>query len=151
METKHINAFVDSLKNVFKLYEIGKVSKGTVAVKESLTVCYDITVTLGLSGDIKGNVAFSMSNMTALNVASAMIGMTIDEIGEAVVSALSELANMVCGRACIKMISKGQKVDLTPPLLVNGKNLKVIISHVQTTSVSVESACGVVEISLGLE
>jgi len=152
MDERYISSFINSINGVFAGLGLGEFVSGNIYKKDSCTCRYNFTTIVGLSGGIKGNVALSMPYDTAKKIASAMMmGMEVTEIDEMSVSALGEMANMVCGQAAMELSSRNLSIDITPPTTIHGDKIKAIISQVETVAVELNSPLGSIELNLGLE
>ena len=152
MDKKYINSFVKAISQVFLNLGFEEISSGSICVKDSFTCGYNLTIIIGLSGDIKGNVAISMSYETARKIVSIMmLGMEVSEIDEISVSALGEMTNMVCGQAVNILSSSNLFIKITPPTIIHGEKIKAIISQIETSVVAINSSLGTFELNLGFE
>ncbi len=81
-----------------------------------------ILVMIGVAGDVDGEVYMSMGVDAGKSLASQMLGgMEIDD-DELMLSAVSELCNMMVGNACSTM--NDVQVDMTPPSVVSDKAIQ---------------------------
>lgn len=152
MNERYVKPFTDSIAGIFSNFGWGDISIGEINMKDSFTCRYNLTTIIGLSGKIKGNAALSMSYDTARSIASAMMmGMEVSEIDEMSVSALGEITNMICGQAAMALSVQDIPVNITPPTIIHGENMKAIISQVETIVVDIDSSMGSIELNLGLE
>ncbi|MCR4434449.1 MAG: chemotaxis protein CheX [Clostridiales bacterium] len=152
MDEKYVSAFIHSITGVFASFGAGETVSGSICKKDSFICRYNLTTIIGLSGNIKGNVALSMPYDTARKIASVMMmGMEVAEIDEMSVSALGEMTNMVCGQAVMELSSRNLAIDITPPTVIHGDNMKAYISQVETIVVEISSSLGSIELNLGLE
>lgn len=152
MDSKYIDPFINSVSGVFASLGFGEISRRNIFKKETFTCRYNLTTIIGISGGIRGNIALSMPYDTAKKNASAMMmGMEIAEIDEISVSALGELTNMICGQAAIELSGHNLEACVTPPTIIHGDNMKIIISQVETMAVELDSPLGTVELNIGLE
>lgn len=95
----------------------------------------DINILIGLTTAIKGNVMLQFDRDTALKIVSAMMGgMEISDLDDMAKSALGEVTNMIIGSATIKMNS-ATLIDFTPPTIVNGEKVFLMISRVKSNKV----------------
>ncbi len=105
---------------------------------------------LGLTGGARGSIAYAMSRETAAAIYGAMSGaddVTMDEIAH---SAIGELANMITGRGAVAITSGGRTTDITPPVLIVGKGVRVNAVAATRERAKVETPLGTVHIELGL-
>lgn len=79
-----------------------------------------LVICIGVTGDISGQVLIVLKNEVACDIASKMCFMTITELDELSLSALSELGNMVLGNAATVLSTKSLTVDITTPTILHG-------------------------------
>lgn len=80
-----------------------------------------VVVVIGITGDLHGNVYFTMQESCANSIASAMMGgMEVLQFDEMVQSAVSELSNMLAATACTNLSEKGIGADISTPTLIHG-------------------------------
>jgi len=88
---------------------------------------YSLVTVLGFVGDIEGNVIYSFTQGTGLQIVSKMMGMPYEQLDELARSALGELGNMTTGALAMNLEKVGYKVDITPPTVITGKEIKVTV------------------------
>lgn len=102
-----------------------------VTAAEAATDPIQFSVSIGITGQLRGFFTVQSTRNTALNVAHEFGRMmeidmgstpTMDEMHRA---ALSELANQISGRATIHLAEAGVDADITPPTLMSGEALRV--------------------------
>lgn len=150
MDDNCVNPFLEAVGLVFGELGIKDIRKGCVKSKDEMYVDKDITAFLGIMGEINGNVSYSFDSETAKKIVSLMTGMPVAEMRELERSALSELANMITGNAVIRL-KRYKELDITPPTVIMGKDIFVIISSVSTLMINIETSVGVIEVNFGLE
>ena len=129
-----------------------QVKRGNLRVSEKMAVSLDVIAVVGLSQQLRGNVAYAMSQETAKKFASVMMmGMPVEQLDEMSQSAISEASNMITANAAMTLESQGISVNISPPTLVIGQGVKVRISQVQSLIVEIVTEAGVIEVILGLE
>jgi chemotaxis protein CheX len=152
LDAKLLNPFIEAIFQVFPQLGIQDLKRGAVRIEEKLTSTLDVLVIVGLSGKVRGSVGFNMNEATAKNMASAMMmGMPVESIDEMSISAISEMANMTAGTATTLLSSVVGPVDISPPTLIVGENLRARVSRVKTVCVEIDSSIGKTELKLGLE
>jgi chemotaxis protein CheX len=105
-----------------------EVKKGGVALKDTI-VGSGITITLGLIGDIKGNIIYIISEEDGKKIASKMMmGMQVDELNEMAQSAISELTNMLTANASTNYSEEGIIVDISTPVLMTGESINIKVN-----------------------
>lgn len=78
----------------------------------------EISVLIGLVGDVKGRVIIDTTLYKISEIGQAMFGMTIE--GEMIESFSGELGNMVAGNLCTVLEKEGLRLDISPPTVMVG-------------------------------
>ncbi len=152
MDIKYILPFLDGLKNILEQFGMVGIERSGLYKKDYMAVDKDVTAIIGIVGELRGNVAYSMSQDTAKNIVSSMMmGMPVEELDEVARSGIGELSNMVTGNASILLSENDVNVDITPPSIVFGSDIYFIISSVDTITVDLKTPAGEVEVNIGLE
>lgn len=128
LDVRHINPFLQSSLNVIEMTTQTKltVGKPTVATLEFPDNTFILQV--GVTGVLKGQVLLVMSDQHAREMASKMMmGMPVEQLDEMACSALGELINMIMGNTSTLFSTQGILMDITPPISLHGKNLKLQI------------------------
>ncbi|KXZ39713.1 chemotaxis protein CheX [Alkalithermobacter thermoalcaliphilus JW-YL-7 = DSM 7308] len=130
MEATYINQILSSVKEVVDMCCGEDIQKGNPYIKNSPYTADDISVNIGVTGDLKGQIVIALQKDIVKYLAGQMMGgMQITDI-EMAKSAVGELGNMVMGTAAIKLSQIQKTVDITPPMILEGK---VNISNPQQT------------------
>ncbi len=152
MDIKFINPFIEALKSVLESFGITDVRRGGIQKKDMMHVDMDITSIIGIVGDVRGNIAYSLTQEAGKKLASIMMmGMPVTEFDDIARSAIGEIANMITGRASAILAEAGVITDLTPPSIVFGQDILFVISSVQTIAIDMETQFGKIQINIGLE
>jgi chemotaxis protein CheX len=126
MKLKHINPFVDSVHDFFRMMLSSKVEKGQLGLRKAERATYEITSLIGLSGVAKGSVALSFPMTTAINIANSLLGSDYNELNRSVTDAVAEMVNIVAGSAKSKFVrGEGPPIDLSLPNVIIGSNYVV--------------------------
>ena len=88
----------------------------------------EVSTIINFVGSITGAYALRCSRKLAGQIASAMLGTTIDEDSEATLDALGELFNMIVGVAKTAHNRAGQSYKMTVPTTIVGGNFSI---HIQ--------------------
>ena len=121
MDANHINTVLQAFTNVIPQVGLGSVSRKGVSVNNGVIASEGVIIILGIVGDIKGNIIYSMSTETAKNIASKMMmGMPVDEFNELAQSAISELTNMLTANVATNFSQQGININISTPALIHG-------------------------------
>ncbi len=120
MNAEYINPFLMASTKVLKDFvmidaKVGKPYLKTTEFGEDL-----LLIMLGVTGEIKGQVILEFKNGVALDIASKMCMMQMEELNELSQSAISELCNMILGNTATVFSNSGIVIDITPPTLCRG-------------------------------
>lgn len=152
MDIRCINSFIAGLLNVSGMLGMTSMQRKGLNKQAKLRTENDVNIIIGLVGDIRGSVVFSMQEATARNIASAMMGgMPVEKFDLIPKSALCELSNMVAGNSVSLLEKEKVLLNITPPTLITGKNMITMISQVETLVVQFEGNEGKLEMNVATE
>lgn len=126
LDVNNINPFLQSTISVLKSVTqmemiVGKPFLGTFALTGPV-----YTITVGLVGQMMGQVVLAMDLEHAKEIASKMMyGTPVAELDEIACSALNELSNMIMGNAATMFSTQGKLIDITPPIAMLGSDLQI--------------------------
>jgi chemotaxis protein CheX len=151
MKVEYANVFVSSAMEVIQK-EVGvHLSRMDLSKKGAPTPSRPISIIVGITGFIKGQVVYSMDNDFAYGVTRAMMPNNLPINNKALVnSAISELANMITGKASIALAGGAEKLDLTPPAVLMASDLTIDFMVLPTLCLRLLSEIGILEINLAL-
>lgn len=128
MELK--DAFLTAVQEVLMMF--GLEHKFDKEEEEAfLTSADQVNILISFEQTARGNIVLGMSKDAALKIVAKMSGEvkdTLDLIGK---SALAELVNMITGSAIGKL--PGKPIQFTPPTLVCGDHLFLLLSRTKAT------------------
>ncbi len=152
MNVEYINPFTQATFEVLNQFGTFDPKLGKPFVKEEALTSIGVAVVVGIIGEIKGQVVYSITEDTAKKVASAMMmGMPVEEFDEMAKSAVSELSNMISGHASTAIAGRGLEIDIAPPTLVTGEDVKITSNVKKTVVIPITTSVGVIEINVSLE
>ena len=135
-----VNPFVkaahDVLRSELRIQDLGR---GDLALQSSSYTSDEVTVMVGVVGELQGVVLYGMSERTAKNMVSAMLDEIYPVFDRTVESAIAELGNVVTGAASQELELAGFSCRLTPPMVVSGRG--AIISTVSIQRLVVPIIC----------
>jgi len=152
VKAEYINSFIKASTEVLNNFVADKFSVGRPYIRNNPFPTREIIIILGITGDIKGQAVFSLTEDMAKKIASGMMmGMPVDEIDEMAKSALSELGNMIMGNSATLLFNVGAKIDITPPSLVKGTSIEISSAGMETICVPLVSEMGEIEFDIGIK
>lgn len=82
----------------------------------------EFTVTVGLSGELRGLIGFHCSADAACRLASKMLQVDTHEFNEQALDAIGEICNMVAGNLKAKLPHVGDKCSISTPTIISGSD-----------------------------
>lgn len=133
INVEYINPFIAASQSVLR--DIAQIE--TTLGKPFLTdATYEgncLLIIIGITGELKGQVAIKMDSTTACEIASKMMmGMPVPELNDMAKSAVSELANMILGNTATIFSKNNITIDITPPSMAIGSNMSISVSNSKT-------------------
>ncbi len=125
MNVKFLNPFVDAAYDIIKAETGFELQRGQLGLEKNAYVTEDLTVIISLVGAVEGNVFYSMSKDTALQLVSSILGQQIDSMDPLMQSGIAELGNVITGNASIKLAKNGYESNISPPTLLVGKGATI--------------------------
>lgn len=152
MKQELIDAFVNSAGQILQAEsQVRIIHKGDVFEKHSIQAFGDVTILIGLTGSLSGSVLYSMSEDTALKIASKMVENHLQGMNNEAKSAIAELGNMITGIATIELERAGYVMVLSPPTLVLEKNAKIFTVATERCVIPLTLDLGQMEIEIALK
>lgn len=152
MDLKYANPFIESFTAIMPQLGYNNIQSGDLSEKGQELINSGVNIIVGIVGEIKGNVVYSIDLENAKSIASTMMmGMPVDELDEMSKSALSELANMLTAGAATAFYDMGIKVDISTPTLLEANNISIKMCSNQVLSVRLLADDTPIEINIAFE
>jgi len=136
MDVRVVNPFIEAVAEVMPQIGFQSVVKGGIDIKSSNISSLGVMTLIGVAGTVKGNVIYNMGLEDAKRIASTMMmGMPVTEFDDMAQSAISEMANMLCANASIKLSNLGINTDISTPTLMFGNDVSLKVSVNKVLSV----------------
>ena len=144
------SAFVAAAQEVLKAEIGGEIERGDLRIIQSHYTSQDVTVMIGVTGEIEGMVLFGTSELTAVRMASAILGHTVPVFNEIAESAFAEIGNIISGHATVEFEKMGVKCNISPPTVLIGHGTIISSLSIQRMLIPFTTKFGVIEISVAL-
>lgn len=139
MEKKYAEIFINSWNAVIESFSVKHIVNTYMQGPADRLNSREICVLIEITGDVSGQIFMSMDAETGKVLASEMLGgLEITEVDELVLSAVSELCNMIMGNACAGIGSAD--VDITPPAVVSDREIQPEIKPFYNISFFLDNA-----------
>jgi len=151
MKVEYINPFVLSAASILEQVAQITPQRGKLALRPKMFPTPEVSVILGVTGDVKGQVIYGLSQETALGIAKRMMmGMDLEAFDDVARSAIGELGNMITGNATGILEKEGILTNISPPTIVSGKEVSVSSSEGPILVVPLATEAGSLEINVCL-
>ena len=123
-----LKSFVtNSMQSVFDTMLSMRIEAEDPPQRESVTTGNHIVGTVGFAGKVMGNVNVFVSRDFAREIAAAMLGMSVDDLGsdEEVHDVIGEVCNMVGGDLKSRLCDAGLTCSLSIPSITFGNSFRV--------------------------
>ena len=117
--------FLEATRNVFQL--MLDLPNVTASTAEAFQCDDEIDVSIGVTGDLVGEVIYRFPNDTSLNMVKIMSGMEIESIDDFVTSAISEIANIISGNVLTMLAGENMRLILRNMNMTRKKRFKFCV------------------------
>ena len=151
MDAKLVNPFIDAFTSVLPMMGFPTPSRKGMGLKSIVVDSLGVTIMVGFTRQLRGNVVYNMSEETVKHIASTMMmGMPVAALDEMAQSAICEMSNMLTATAATNLTALGYDVDISTPSLTVGSDFKVKISTEKYLTVTMDLAGHDVEINIAV-
>ncbi len=152
MDASFINPVIDAFCEILPQLGFTDIQKKSLNLGTNAVESLGVTVIIGMTQGIRGNVAFNLTETTAMAVASTMMGgMPVTQFDDLPQSAISELVNMVTANAAIRFEKMGIQVDISPPSLVIGADFRTRLLQDKFLVIEMLANGNLLQLNLSLE
>ena len=120
MKPAYIKYLIESVFEIFNENFDTRPVKGKVSFYTDKYTA-DVVASIGLIGDLEGNIILLIEKDVALKIASTMFQENITELDDLSLSSISELLNFIAGRMITKLFQLEYDNDITPPQIFTDK------------------------------
>ena len=125
MNVKFLNPFVSAAHDILKLEMRETVQRGELRLENGSYRTDDVTVIISLIGAVDGTVFYGMSEESAVQFASTLMGEKFDALTELAQSGIAELGNVITGQASMRLAEAGFESNISTPSLIIGKGASI--------------------------
>ena len=151
MDAKLVNPFIDAFTTVMPQMGFQEPKRTKMSVKDKVAESLGVSVIVGFTKQIRGNVIYNMSEDTAKYIASTMMmGMPVESFDEMAQSAISEMSNMLTANAATNLTAMGLEVDISTLSLSVGEKFQIKISGEQYLTVEMDLGGHPVELDIAV-
>ncbi len=151
ISVKFINPFITAACKVLKEEIEAEITRGEVSLEKSGTTSKEVTVALGVTGDVRGGVFYGFSEQTARSLVSEMLGEPVPIFDELAESGIGEMGNVITGLATAELEQKGLLCRIAPPTVVTGKGVYISTLDFHRLIMPLETQYGAIEVNVALK
>ena len=152
MDAKLVNPIIDAFMDVMPQMGFPMPKRQRIYLQERNVISNGVTIKVGLTKQLEGNVVYNMTEDTAKYIASTMMfGVPVTKFGDLVQSAIREIANMLTARAATNFTKMDFEVDITTPELTIEEDYTIKISDAQYLTVEMDLGGHRIDVALFVE
>ncbi len=149
MRAEFINPFVTAGIQVLESVIGAAPQPGQLAVRSATFTTQQVSIVIGVTGAVEGQVVYGLSLVTSTKIAAAMSSIPVMTFDEFASSSVAELGNMISGHATTLLSNAGYDCQITPPTLIRGPNIE-ICTATPALVVPLHTDFGKIEINVAL-
>ena len=152
MDAKLVNPFVNAVEAVLPQMGFRAPTRKSLNVKQKNVEGLGVSVIVGFTKQLRGNVVYNMDEETAKFIASKMMmGMPVAEFDAMAQSAISEMSNMLTATAATNLAGLSLEVDISTPSLSIGQGFQMKISDGPYLTVAMDVEGHLLEVDIAVE
>lgn len=130
-------SFFEATREVFALMlDLEQISEQTGGLPESGDACGNLAISIGVTGDLTGDILYVFPKQTMLEMVKIMTGgMEVSEVDDFVTSAIGEISNIISGKAMIALSEKQVVCDILPPQVVQSTSGECLLPLESSTQI----------------
>ncbi len=152
MKEEFVNSFLAPAKLVWEK-ELGhSLDLAHAQMVDQQFTTDEVTVIIGVSGRLEGNVLYGFSETTALAVVGVMLDEPVDKFNDEIgLSALGEIANMITGNAATRLAQAGYPCQISPPVIIEPVGTRFTTTGGPQILVTFSSQLGPLSVRISLQ
>ncbi|MFP4497899.1 MAG: chemotaxis protein CheX [Vulcanimicrobiota bacterium] len=151
MKADQVKPFAQAAYDVLKEIIEGPVTRGKLSLMQSPVSVHGVVVIIGLTGGVEGRVLFDMNMETAKKIAEIMNYEEFETFNSLCRATISELGNIIAGRAVSMLNDGGYNFNITPPVLFVGEKMETSDIVQDTLVIPLETDHGTINVNVALK
>jgi chemotaxis protein CheX len=148
MRTPEIAVFFRAAHDVLKTELGGPPTRGGISYMTDDLTTKGVSAIISFTGALTGMMILIMSEETALQLVSRMMGQDFSDMDALARSGIGEMANVIAGSAGVLLAQIGTTIDIAPPLILLGAGGSLTSLDVPRPRVEVMTECGTIEVQI---
>lgn len=150
MRVELVQPFATAAARVLEA-ELGvTVQRGELSAQNSGLTTREVTVLIGITGQVEGSVLYGADRQTVTRMVGIMMGEEPGEFDETSMSAIAELGNMITGQAAAIFEQNGMQCTISPPNVIVGEGSHLRSVGIPILVVPFESDVGVLDVAVSV-
>jgi chemotaxis protein CheX len=152
INAEYVNPFLEAASAVFKSILNVDLRRGKLVIKESPIPSMNVSIIIGITGGVTGEVVYSMEFNMVQKIASILApGLSEEQLKSEYKDIVGELANMITGNAMNLFATTGKQIEITTPTVVEGKEVQITMIKQTTLGINLYSPMGQLEMNIALK
>lgn len=149
IQAKHLNTVLSGIEKVLVTYLGFTVQTGAASMQQPFVNTENVSVMVGMTGDLRGEIILSMDDEVLKGIISTMCGFKVETIDDMGWSAFAEFGNWVGAACCTAFHGLELNTNITPPVIHEGKGSLRTSSKFISIPVFINEMTIMAHISLG--
>lgn len=150
MQVEFIQPFALAAMHVLEAELGAGVERGKLSVQHEEFTTQEVTVLIGITGQVEGSVLYGTKRETVNRMVSVMMGESHEEFDDTSRSAIAELGNVISGQAAALFEQQGVNCSISPPNLIVGEGTQLSSVGIPRLIIPLNTELGVVELAVSL-
>ncbi len=152
INAEYVNPFLEAASAVFKSILNVDLRRGKLVIKESPIPSMNVSIIIGITGGVTGEVVYSMEFNMVQKIAGILApGLSDEQLKSEYKDIVGELANMITGNAMNLFATTGKQIEITTPTVVEGKEVQITMIKQTTLGINLYSPMGQLEMNIALK
>jgi len=151
MKVEYVKPFAQATYEILKDILNVPITRGQLSLIKTPVSIEGVAVVIGLTGEVEGRVLFDMGIDTAKKIAEAMNYEELESFDSLARATISELGNIITGRAVTLLNDGGFKFNITPPLLIVGEKMETSDQLHETLVIPLNTEYGTFNVNVALK
>ncbi len=152
INAEYVNPFLEAASAVFKSILNVDLRRGKLVIKESPIPSMNVSIIIGITGGVTGEVVYSMEFNMVQKIAGILApGLSEEQLKSEYKDIIGELANMITGNAMNLFATTGKQIEITTPTVVEGKEVQITMIKQTTLGINLYSPMGQLEMNIALK
>lgn len=152
IKAEYVNPFLEAAALVFKDMLGVELLRGKTVIKDSPDPTNEIAIILGITGNVTGQVVYSMNMETAVKIVQKLMpGVEENVILNEYKDVMGEVGNMITGNAINIFLKNNADLDVTVPQVVDMRaGAPLNLKKNTTIGLNLYSSYGMLEVNIAI-